>query len=81
MDETIYVLLKIQFYFALEVWFSIYAMNRPDITAPNFIGNFIDRKRGFKVDLVGTSNYPELCSIYLGFSGSTPNACVSTYLF
>ena len=56
-------------------------MDHPDIIAPNFIGNFIDRKRGFKVDLVGTSNYPELCSIYLGFSGSTPNACVSTYLF
>ena len=25
MDETIYVLFKVQFDFALEVWFSIYA--------------------------------------------------------
>ena len=24
MDETIYVTLKVQFYFALEVWFSIF---------------------------------------------------------
>ena len=44
MDGTIYVILKVQFDFALEVWFSIYAMDHPDITAPNFIGNFIDGK-------------------------------------
>ena len=44
MDETIYVILKVQFDFALEVWFIIYAMDHPDIIAPNFIGNFIDRK-------------------------------------
>ena len=27
MDETIYVILKVQFDFALEVWFSIYWIN------------------------------------------------------
>ena len=28
MDETIYVIFKVQFDFALEVWFSIYGMSQ-----------------------------------------------------
>ena len=53
MDETIYVILKLLFDFALEVWFSIYSQKRMAFHLIEIPNSFITRENDANLSAFG----------------------------